>query len=231
MIKVVLWDIDNTLLDFPAAEGASLRRCFEEFDLGPCDAGRVARYSALNETYWRALERGEIAKERLLTERFQVFFQAEGLPERDWTALNAAYQKYLGDTVVFLDNGYEVVASLRGVVKQYAVTNGAKAAQDRKLRKSGLIDLFDGVFISEEVGGEKPSMAFFTPVLQAIGPYKKEEILLVGDSLTSDMAGANAAGLPCCWYDPKGLPAPQGLRIDHIIRRLGQVPAIVAASR
>lgn len=118
--------------------------------------------------------------------------------------------------------------TLRGRVKQYAVTNGTRTAQERKLARSGLGDLFDGVFISEVVGAEKPSLDFFRPVLEAIGPYDREELLLIGDSLTSDMEGGSRAGIPCCWYNPKGLPRPDRPVIRYEVRNLNQVREIVA---
>ena len=197
MIRVLLWDVDNTLLDFPAAERRALQETFAQFRLGPCPEDRVERYAALNASYWRRLERGEITKAQLLPGRFQEFFQREGIACTDYDQVNAAYQCHLGDTVVFLDQSYDLVRDLRGRVKQYAVTNGTRTAQERKLARSGLGDLFDGVFISEVVGAEKPSLDFFRPVLEAIGPYDREELLLIGDSLTSDMEGGSRAGTRC----------------------------------
>ena len=231
MIRVLLWDIDNTLLDFPAAERLALQAAFRDFALGPCPEDRVARYAALNAGYWRQLERGEITKAELLTQRFQVFFQQEGLPCPDPAAFNRTYQDYLGETVVFLDHSDQLLRDLHSQVKQYAVTNGSQRVQEKKLARSGLGAWLDGVFISETLGAEKPSLDFFQPVLQAIGPWAREEILLVGDSLTSDMAGGNRAGIPCCWYNPQGQPIPGDLDIRYDIRNLNEVREIVEASK
>lgn len=231
MIRVVLWDVDNTLLNFPAAERQALRDGFVKFDLGPCDDDRVNRYASINQSWWKRLENGEVTKAQLLPGRFQEFFASEGIDFTRWDEFNASYQVQLGETVVFIDNGYETVRDLKGIVKQYAVTNGTKVAQDRKLKNSGLIDLFDGVFISEQVGAEKPSQAYFNAVFQAIGPYEKDEILIVGDSLTSDMRGGSWAGIQCCWYNPAGAPVPDELNITYDIRNLDEVRAIVAGER
>ena len=129
MIRVLLWDVDNTLLDFPAAERRALQETFAQFRLGPCPEDRVERYAALNASYWRRLERGEITKAQLLPGRFQEFFQREGIACTDYDQVNAAYQCHLGDTVVFLDQSYDLVRDLRGRVKQYAVTNGTRTAR------------------------------------------------------------------------------------------------------
>ena len=159
MIRVLLWDIDNTLLDFPAAERLALQAAFRDFALGPCPEDRVARYAALNAGYWRQLERGEITKAELLTQRFQVFFQQEGLPCPDPAAFNRTYQDYLGETVVFLDHSDQLLRDLHSQVKQYAVTNGSQRVQEKKLARSGLGAWLDGVFISETLGAAKPSLS------------------------------------------------------------------------
>ena len=227
MITTLLWDLDNTLLDFPSAERQALITTFADFTLGPCSPDLLVRYSALNARWWRRLEEGDVTKAELLPGRFREFFAAEGIACTEYDAFNAAYQHHLGDTIVFLDNGYELVKDLHGQVKQYLVTNGSLQAQTRKLKRSGLGELFDGVFISEVVGAEKPSRAFFDAVLSAIGPVDKEELLLIGDSLTSDMEGGRRAGIPCCWYNPTGQPIPAGMPIRYDIRHLGQVAEIV----
>ena len=223
MIRVILWDVDGTLLDFLAAEQQAMSDCFLHFGLGECAPEQIARYSAINRSYWERLERGEIAKAQVLVGRFREFFTQEGIDPALAEAFNKEYQLRLGDTVCFMDNSYELIRSLRGRVRQYAVTNGTRVAQERKLKKSGLGELFDGVFISELVGAEKPSPLFFDRVFAAIGPVERREVLIVGDSLTSDMRGGLLAGIRCCWYNPNGLPAPDGMELDYIIRDLNQV--------
>lgn len=229
MIRVILWDIDGTLLDFAAAEREAIRGCFATFGLGECTDEMLARYSVINRQHWEKLERKELTKPQVLIGRFEVFFAEEGLVA-DCAAFNDEYQIRLGDTVCFHDDGYELVQQLKGRVRQYAVTNGTKVAQQRKLRNSGLDALLDGVFISEDIGAEKPDIAFFHPVWETIGPYAPNEVLIVGDSLTSDMQGGNNAGIRCCWYNPKGVPAPEHLKIDYNIRDLREILTILEPS-
>ena len=229
MIRVILWDIDGTLLDFAAAERVAIRGCFATFGLGECTDEMLARYSVINRQHWEKLERKELTKPQVLIGRFEVFFAEEGLVA-DCAAFNDEYQIRLGDTVCFHDDGYELVQQLKGRVGQYAVTNGTKVAQQRKLRNSGLDALLDGVFISEDIGAEKPDIAFFHPVWETIGPYEPDEVLIVGDSLTSDMQGGNNAGIRCCWYNPKGAPVPEHLKIDYNIRDLREILTILEQS-
>lgn len=170
-INVILWDVDGTLLDFSAAERRALEDCFRSFQMGPCTPELLARYSQINRTYWRRLERGELTKPQVLLGRFEEFFAQEGLNCRDIPAFNQEYQLRLGDTVVFRDDAGSLVARLKGRVRQYAVTNGTRVAQERKLSRSGLDRMLDGVFISEIVGTEKPGAAFFDAVFSQIGPW------------------------------------------------------------
>lgn len=227
MIKVLLWDIDGTLLNFLAAEKAAMKKCFEVCGIGECTDEMIARYSKINRKYWEMLERGEITKPQVLIGRFEEFFESEGIVTDCATEFNKEYQVRLGDTICFCDNGHELVKSLKGRVKQYAVTNGTKIAQDKKLAKSGLVELFDAVFISEEIGVEKPGVGFFEKVWDKIGKYKSDEVMIIGDSLTSDIQGGNNAGILCCWYNPKGAVNYTGVRVDYEIDNLQKVKEII----
>ncbi len=228
MIRAILWDIDGTLLDFKAAERTALNAAFQKFGLGPCDDGRIARYSVLNDRWWKALEREEVTKAQLLTGRFLEFFAAEGLAfSGSYDEFNDYYQIMLGETVVFRDEAYRLVADLRGKVLQVAVTNGTLAAQSRKLKTAGLTELLEGAFISEKIGAEKPSPVFFDAVFAALPPLDRGEVLLVGDSLTSDMQGGNNARVRCCWYDPAWREPPARLNIEFHIRDLNEVRGIL----
>lgn len=227
MIDILLWDVDGTLLDFLAAERNALRACFAAFGLGACTDEMIGRYSVINQQHWRRLERGEITRAQTLYGRFAEFFRKEGIGCRDVDAFNLEYQKRLGDTVVFFDQADRLIASLRGRVRQYAVTNGTREAQMRKLTRSGLDALFDGVFISELVGADKPSVEFFDAVFREIGPVDRARVMIVGDSLTSDIRGGNNAGVRTCWYNPQGLPAPADLHIDAEIQNLNEIVTIL----
>ena len=190
----------------------------------------IERYIVINKGWWEKLERGEVTKQQVLVGRFKEFFAAEGIESGGCEeALNEEYQVQLGLNPVFCDGSRELVSALKesGRVKQYGVTNGTKVAQDGKLKQSGLIDLFDDVFISEVVGVEKPGIGFFDHVWSVIGCFAPEEVLIVGDSLTSDMQGGNNAGILCCWYNPKGLANNKGVRVDYEISHLSQIKEIL----
>ena len=223
MITTILWDVDGTLLNFLAAEKAAIRSLFEEYHLGVCSDEMLKRYSSINKNYWEMLERGEIEKKALLVGRFRDFFEKEGIDSSLAAEFNEKYQLRLGDTIVYCDDSLEIVKSLRGKVKHYVVSNGTVIAQTKKLRLSGLGELMDGIFLSEELGVEKPSVRFFDQVFAKIGPVDRSEVMIVGDSLTGDIRGGNNAGILTCWYNPEGTAAKEAVRIDHEIRDLHEV--------
>lgn len=241
MIRVILWDIDNTLLSFDAAEKAALKKEFEEFELGEFTDEMLQHYMGINRKYWQALERGEMTKPEVLVGRFAEFFELYHLPVEKAVDFNERYQILLGDTICFHDDAYNIVKSLKGRVLQCAASNGTKVAQVRKLKNSGLDQLLDLIFISEDVGAEKPSMEFFDKVFADVETWLKEnestldgietyqgelktfEAIIVGDSLTSDILGGNNAGIKTCWYNPKGLVNDTKAKVDYEIKDLHQV--------
>lgn len=227
MIKTLLWDIDGTLLDFSKAEEYGIRKCFEVFSLGKCTDEMLARYSVINRRYWEALERNELTKPEVLRGRFEEFFRTEGIEFDKIDEFNLEYQYRLGDKVFFCDNAHKTVQLLKGKVKQYAVTNGTFVAQSRKLRQSGLDKIFDDIFISDKIGFEKPAIEFFNAVEDKTGTFNRDEVMIIGDSLTSDIRGGNNAGILCCWYNPHGAENKDKLKIDYEIRDISEILGII----
>lgn len=228
MITTLLWDIDGTILDFLAAEKAAIRALFAELELGECTDEMIARYSAINKKYWRLLEDGKMSKPEILEGRFREFFEGEGIVA-DADYFNRTYQVRLGDTIVFIDRADELLRELKAAgVRQYAVTNGTRVAQRKKLTNANLWEVFDGVFISDEIGAEKPSCEFFDHVFATIGDVNREEMLIIGDSPSSDLRGGMTAGIFTCWYNPKGNTLPAGVRADVSITNLWEVKGLLA---
>ena len=229
--KVILWDVDNTLLDFPYSQEYALKKCLSEIGV-EADKAMVERYSAINDSWWKRLELGEVTKKELISGRFQDMFTEYGINCEDMELFCSHYQIYLGSIYRYIENSPEVLKSLKGICRQYAVTNGVTWTQMNKMKLYGLLDLLDGIFISEQLGAPKPRKEFFDAVFAGIeevakGEVKREEILIVGDSLSSDIKGGNNAHIATCYYNPSGKKYETTLRIDYEITSLGEVPKIV----
>jgi len=227
LIKTILWDIDGTLLDFKAAEKAAIKNLFREYGLGECTDAMIGEYSSINDKYWKMLERNEITKDRVLIGRFEEFFSNRKIDISIAKEFNEKYQVRLGDTIVYRDDSYNLVKKLKGRVRQYAVSNGTVIAQTKKLKCSGFGELLDGVFLSEEIGAEKPNIYFFQKVFECIKLTAPEETLIVGDSLTSDILGGNNAGIKTCWYNPEGNKPGILCEIDYEIRNLWEIEGLI----
>lgn len=226
LYHTILWDVDQTLLDFEKSQDYALRLCFERFDLEISDEV-VRLYSAINDSYWKRLELGEVTKKELLTGRFDTLFQqlqVENVTAADFAPM---YQEALGSVYFYKDDSLRLCQKLQGKVRQYVVTNGVSSTQRNKLRLSGLDLIMDGIFVSEEMEYAKPDVRFFERCFQEIPDFQKEQTLIVGDSLTSDIKGGNLSGIACCWYNPDGKKNESGLRIDHEIRNLWEVEEIL----
>lgn len=218
----LLWDVDGTLLDFDYSMRCSLRSCFHSIGQ-PLTEEMIRRYSQINDGYWRRLERGEITRAELLVGRFRDFFAEFGLTAIDEKAFLAQFQEGLGRNYAFMDDSLTVVKSLQDQYRQYVVTNGVAATQMSKLRLSGLSEVMDGIFISEDVGCGKPSLDFFNYCLERLTEKDRERILIIGDSMSSDILGGKRAGIKTCWYNPGKASHTYTYRADYEITVLQQL--------
>lgn len=225
--KYLLWDIDGTVLDFNAAEKAAIKTLFAEFGFGECSDEMISEYSAINVKYWQAMERGEITKPQVLIGRFREFFKLKGLPLEFAEKFNSRYQVTLGDTIVFLDDSYNILCRLKDKYTLAAITNGTKDAQTKKLSRSSLDQVFDYIFISEDLGVEKPGKAFFDTALSTMNIQDRTEVLIIGDSLTSDIRGGVVSGIDTCWYNPRHAQNTSGEPVTYEISDLHEINDIL----
>ena len=225
--KYLLWDIDGTILNFEKAEKRAIRTLFEKFNLGECTDEMLSHYIEINKKYWKLLECGEMEKERILVERFVEFFEKEGIRTDVASKFNKAYQLALGDTIAFNDDALKIIKAQKKNYQIIIVTNGTAIAQKKKLERSGLDKIADNIFISEEVGYEKPSIHFFERVIAKAGIDDVSRAVIVGDSLTSDIQGGVNAGIDTCWYNPKEDVNDTNLKPTYIIKNLHELCEIV----
>lgn len=199
----ILWDVDGTLLDFAYSQQYALRKCFAAIGREITEE-EIELYARINDDYWKRLELGEITKKELLPGRFAALFSALGISGVDVSAFCGEYQTALGSVYSFLDDSLTICRKLRTHIKQYVITNGVASTQYNKLKLSGLAELMDGIFISEEIGHHKPEGEFFDYCLNRLEEKDKRRVLVVGDSLSSDIKGGIRAGIPTCWYNRTG---------------------------
>lgn len=205
---ILLWDLDNTLLDFGRSEAQAITRTLSERGI-PCSEREVHLYSAANDRYWKAYERGEIPKEEIYEGRFREFFREIGRPEENISEVAAAYASYLGEYADKMPYCDEILDYCAGKYQMYVVSNGLARNQAKRMALSGIDQKVAGSFVSEQIGYGKPDPRYFEAVFAAIPEKEKSRILLIGDSLTSDIAGGNAAGVDTCFVNPENVPQTQ----------------------
>jgi len=214
----LLFDADDTLFDFPQAEANALRWTLEQSNL-PFRPEFFGIYSRYNQQVWKEFERGEVTSLELRVKRFRLFFEEVGLAG-DPEAVSPFYLQNLALGADLLPGAEEVIRAVqKGRFHLALVTNGLKDVQRPRLERSALRDSFEHVFISEEIGAAKPSRDYFEAVFRGIGGPPKESVLLIGDSLTSDMRGGVDYGIDTCWYNPSGKTTdlPVTYQIDRLV--------------
>ena len=201
MIKTVFLDLDDTILDFQKGERASLRKTFDIMEI-PYDEAVVERYIQINLDCWHALERGEMTRDEVLIGRFERLFSEIGIKTSATEAQNL-YQKLLAGEHDFLPGAKELLCQFRrhGKYKLYMATNGIPEVQYPRISDSGVDEYFEKIFISQDIGYAKPDKRFFEGCFNQIDNFKREETIIVGDSLTSDIKGGMNAGIKTCHYN------------------------------
>ena len=224
--EILLWDVDQTLLDFKRSQDYAIRFGFKEFGM-EADEKILSRYAEINESYWKRHELGEVTKSELLTGRFMDLFREFGITCVTSEQFAPIFQEALGSVFYFRDDSYRLCCKLKEKVRQYAVTNGVSTTQRNKLHLSGLDQVLDDIFVSEEIGFPKPYIEYFEQCFQRIPDFQKDKTIIIGDSLSSDMKGGNDAGIFCCWYNPDGMANHTDLKIDYEISNLWEVEDIL----
>ena len=224
MLKSIFFDLDETLLDFTRAEATALSRTLRCFGIEPTQHV-LDRYHVLNISQWRLMEEGKLSRVGVLTRRFELLFEELGW-KIDVSAFNEQYEIFLGEGHYFLPGAEALLKELAPQYDLYLATNGASAVQRGRLMSAGLEPYFKGIFISEEVGFNKPSMEYFKACFATIHNFDPSFAIMVGDSLTSDIRGGKAAGIRTCWLNPSGGAPSPNLIPDYTVRSLEELPAL-----
>jgi len=205
----ILFDADDTLFDFEVAERHALRTVLEGQGF-PLTAALVARYHAINRDLWARFDRGEVAQSWLLVERFAVLLK-ELCSDTDPAALNLAYLRQLGTCGALLLGAEDLCRALGAHCTMAIVTNGALIAQKGRFEASPIRPLFSRLFISEEMGIQKPQKQFFDVVCRDMGITDRARAVVVGDNLRTDILGGVNAGIDTIWYNPRRMPTDRSV--------------------
>ena len=201
--KYLLFDLDDTLLDFGKAQVLAFKKLLEDENIEYSDES-FEKYETINKSLWRSFERGEISNKEVTSERFIRFFALFGM-KVDGSEVDNRFRSYLAEGNQLFEGIVEMLEKLSLTHKLYIASNGIGITQHTRLKNNNLNKYFDKIFISEGIGSKKPDREFFDIILKEIGVEDKGEVLMIGDTLTSDILGANNVGIDSCLVDIHGI--------------------------
>ena len=225
MIEFLFLDLDDTILDFHKAERIALGKTLGQFGLEPTDEV-LDRYHVINKWHWEQLELGKMTRDEVLVKRFEATFREFG-KDVDAAACTEAYTVNLSQGHYFLPGAEEAVMALSKKYRLFLASNGTASVQHGRMTSANLYRFFEQAFVSQEIGHNKPSLAYFEGCFARIPGFDKEKAMIVGDSLSSDIKGGINAGIRTVWVNPGHAAAPADIRPDHEIEALHQLPALL----
>lgn len=225
MIEFLFLDLDDTILDFHKAEHIALGKTFRFFGLEPTEEV-MARYSQINKEHWQRLERKELTREEVLVGRFAVLFEEYGI-QVDPTLCARTYEDNLSIGHHFLPGAEEALEALSKKYKLYLASNGTAKVQAGRLASANISHYFQEIFVSQEIGANKPDILYFQRCFERIPNFDPAKAMMVGDSLTSDILGGIQAGMATCWVNPAGKPHPENIKPDYEIKALPELEGLL----
>lgn len=225
MIKYLFLDLDDTILDFHKAERIALSKTIRQFGVEPTEEV-LHRYHLINKWHWEQLEQGKLTRAEVLENRFGVLFSELGVAA-DKSACARAYEKNLSVGHFFLPGAEAAVERLSKKYRLFLASNGTASVQHGRMTSANLYRFFEKVFVSQEIGHNKPSKAYFDGCFAQIPGFDPKKAIIVGDSLSSDILGGINAGILTCWVNPDHAPCRDDIRPDYEIEALPQLEALL----
>lgn len=225
--KAIILDADDTLFDFGANERKALKKLLNEFHL-PVSEEALSLFHRENKAVWELFEKGHLLQSEINTERFKNFLaQYQPHHNLDVVVFSEAYINHLSGENETLDGALAFVKALSDTYPLYILTNGFKRVQEQRIGNSNLAPYFKQIFISEALGVSKPNPKVFDKVLDTIGITDPKDVLMIGDSLSSDILGANRAGMPCVWFNAKQQENHTKAIPDHTVTTFSEILKIL----
>ncbi len=225
MIKYIFLDLDNTILDFSLSEETALKITFSEMNV-PASDENVALYSQINDKMWKLLEKGKICRSEMLVRRFSLFYAQLNI-NADAVKTNKMYMENLSKQGFVVDGAMEMLEKLKEKYALFAASNGNEYVQRGRIEKSGIGKYFEKIFISQEIGYDKPHKEFFEKSFQQIKGFEKDKSIVFGDSLTSDIQGGINAGIKTCWFNPNNKEADKIIP-DYTVNKLSDFIGVLS---
>ena len=225
MFEILFIDLDDTILDFKAQEDAAIVKTLTAAGITPTEE-ICARYSQINKEHWARMEKGEIDRQQVLFGRFQVLFAELGV-DADWETVALSYMENLSEGHYFLPGAEEALEGLSKKYRLFITSNGTAKVQNKRLDSAGIRKYFEEIFISQDIGINKPDKGFFDCCFSRIPGFDPKKAMIVGDSPSSDITGGQNAGIATCWINPKHRTYSRPNKPDYEIESLVQLEELL----
>ena len=225
MIKAILIDVDNTLLDFHLGSRVIMQQLFDEYNY-PFTEEIYKTYIEVNDILWAKYELGEVTREEIYATRWKTVFQKLEIGI-DSAGFEAKYLEGLKTSAEKVEGADEIMAYLSSKYPVYVGSNATQERQELRLAKAGLTKYISDIYTSEKLGASKPSEEFFEICLKNMGDLKPEEVMVIGDSITADINGGRACGMKTCWFNFEGTEVPEDLKTDFVVYNLHEIKSII----
>lgn len=223
--KILLIDLDNTLIDFNECARHSIINAFGELGL-EYTPNVFETFICENVKIWKRLEKGEITKPQLRATRWNIILGRLGI-DYDGTILEEMFENGVAQHACAVEGAYDLLDYLKGKYKLYIVSNGFRFVQESRLKIGDFEKYFDGVFVSEDIGIPKPAKEFFDYCFERLGNPPKGDTLLIGDSLSADIIGGINYGIDTIWFNKNGDPLPEDIEPTYIVNKLEEIMEIL----
>lgn len=224
MPEILLIDIDGTLLDFNKCARLSVIQGFRRHGLAYGEHV-FETFVRINDGLWLEIEKGTLTRKRLHEIRWNTIFSELGI-DFDGVVFEKTFLEFLFDSHEHVDGADEILKYLSGKYTLCAASNGIHLQQINRLTKAGMIGYFKNLFISEEMGTAKPAKEYFDICFERLGNPDKSKVMIIGDSLTADIAGGKNYGIKTLWYNPDG-KTPGGIAPDYTVSALSEIKNIL----
>lgn len=224
MVQNILFDLDETLLDFKRSESRALSNMLRHIGVEPTEKV-ISRYSEINKSRWKLLEQGLLTRQQVKESRYEILFAELGV---DYSAAEATayYEDQLSQKGFVFPDTIKLLDTLYGRYKLYIVSNSGAYVQTGRMADCGIVKYFEDIFISEDAGAEKPSREFFDYCFGRRPEINVDESVIIGDSLTSDIQGGINVGMRTIWFNPDGQQAEK-IHPDYEVKSLMEIPALL----
>ena len=229
MYTTIFFDLDDTLWDTHGNAKLCLNELYNEYQINrfyPTFNDFHKIYSQRTEVLWSNYSKGTIDKPTLIQSRFRCPFIDFDEPTDEMADnMNRDFFERIATKTGLIEGTIDLLEYLHGKYKMHIISNGFSELQDKKINGAGLGKFFDKVILSDAVGVNKPNPIIFNHLLNE-AKVPQSEVIMIGDNIDTDIAGAQNSGIDQIWFNPTN-SNNNGISPTYTVQRLEEIKQIL----